>query len=232
MSKEVKPKKRAVKSDVNSYESLKALYFSGKVKPSLNKVIVELEKTPDNMDLLMLSFKSLLRTKNFELLALHADRCIELDPKNPEGHYYKGLALHGTKGKEQEALKNFNEAIILDPDNVQYLHDKAITHFSLYTDYHLPLTFAEKHRVKGEQCLLLIISLIGSKPNPNFLDYFILANVSITIKKNMDAKKYYIKAVNEFENAAVEVQDKNVYKDIIKAQKECLKIIEQNTDFE
>ncbi len=232
MAKEVKPKKRAVKTDANSYEALRALYFSGKVKPSLNKVLIELEKDPNNIDFLLLSFRSLLRTKNFETLETQADKCIELDPTIADGHYYKGLALHGTKGKEQEALKSFNEALELDPDNVEYLQDKAITHFSLYTDYHLPLNFAEKHRVKGEQCLLRIIALVEGNENPTFIDYFVIANVSITIKKNMDAKKYYIKAVSAFEESTDEIQNKNIYKDIIKAQKACLKIIEQNTDFE
>ena len=41
MSKELKEKKKVEK--INSYESLKALYYSGKVKPTLNKIIAELE---------------------------------------------------------------------------------------------------------------------------------------------------------------------------------------------
>ena len=39
MSKEVKEKKTMMKNE--NYDTLKALYYSGKVKPSLNKIIVE-----------------------------------------------------------------------------------------------------------------------------------------------------------------------------------------------
>ena len=39
MGKGVKAKKKMGKID--TYESLKALYYSGKVKPSLNKILVE-----------------------------------------------------------------------------------------------------------------------------------------------------------------------------------------------
>jgi len=228
----MKPKKKAVKSDLSPYESLKALYFSGKVKPSLNKLLIEIEKDPNNIELSLLACDCLCRTKDFESLYSLADKCIRIDKNNAEGFYYKGLALHGTKGKEQDALKNFNEALALDPENVKYLQDKANTHFLLYTDYHLPLNFAEKHRVKGEESLLKIIALIEGKATPDFNDFLIIGNVSLVIKKNMDAKKYYLRAVQSFEEAEVIDQNKNVYKDIIKAQKACLKVIEQNTDFE
>ena len=59
MSKEVK--KKVTKG--NTYETLKALYYSGKVKPSLNKIIVELELYPENLELSLLACQCLIRTK-------------------------------------------------------------------------------------------------------------------------------------------------------------------------
>ena len=49
-----------------SYEALKALYYSGKVKPTLNKVLVELENDNENIDLILLACQCLIRTKDFE----------------------------------------------------------------------------------------------------------------------------------------------------------------------
>jgi tetratricopeptide (TPR) repeat protein len=225
MSKEVKAKKKVVKID--TYESLKALYYSGKVKPSLNKIIVALEKDSENLELVLLACQCLERTKDIDQLALYADVVIKLDPKIAEGYYYKGVALKHTKGKEQEALKNFNEALTLDPDNTIYLKSKASTHFSLYTDYHLPLKFAEKHRLKTEESLLKVIELIEQKENPDYINYLTIADVFMLVSKGIRAKKYYIKAVDAY-NATDELnQDKNVYKDIIKAQNACVKLLDK-----
>ena len=163
-------------------------------------------------------------------LTSFADSLIKSDPEHAGGYYYKGVALHHAKGKEQEALKNFNEALTIEPENVMYLKDKALTHLLLFKDYHLPLNLAEKHRDKGEASLLKIISLVEEKENPDYNEYLTIGNVSITVNRNMDAKKYYIKAVNAFEKAEPINQDMNVYKDIIKAQKACNKIIEKFTE--
>ncbi|MGL1889751.1 MAG: hypothetical protein OCD76_24770 [Reichenbachiella sp.] len=229
MSKEVKVKAvKAVKTI--SYESLKALYFSGKVKPSLNKILSELENSPENLDLRLLACQCLVRTKDFVQLSSFADIAIELEPENAGGYYYKGLALHHSKGKEQEALKNFNQALTIDPENTVYLKGKATTHLELFTDYHLPITLAEKHRAKGEESLMKIISLVEAKENATFIDFMNVGDVSITINRNLDAKKYYIKAVNAFEKAEEVDQNRNLYKDIVKAQKACNRLIEKFTE--
>ena len=228
MSKNVKEKNKVVKG--NTYETLKALYYSGKVKPSLNKIVAELENDSENLDLSLLACQCLLRTKNFDELSSYADVSIKLAPKNSGGYYYKGLAFQHTKGKEQEALKNFNEALTLDPDNTVYLKSKATTHLLLYTDYHLPIKFAEKHRVKAEVSLLKIIELIEQKGNSDYIDFWTIGDVSIMLSRNLEAKKYFIKAVNAFNTSDKSKQDINIYKDIIKAQKACIKLMEKFTE--
>jgi tetratricopeptide (TPR) repeat protein len=225
MSKEAKEKKKVVK--INTYESLKALYYSGKVKPSLNKIIAELENDSENLELIHLACQCLARTKNIDKLSFYADVSIKLAPKNAEGYYYKGVALQHTKGKEQEALKNFNEALSLDPDNTVYLKSKASTHFLLYTDYHLPIKFAEKHRVKAEESLLKVIELIEQKENPDYIDFLTIGDVYVLISKGIHAKKYYIKAVNAYNTSDGSKQDKNIYKDIIKAQNACVRLLDK-----
>ena len=225
MVKEVKTKKKVVKID--TYESLKALYYSGKVKPSLNKMIAKLEKDSENLELVLLACQCLERTKDIEKLSFYAEVSIKLDPKTAEGYYYKGVALKNTKGKEQEALKNFNEALTLDPDNTIYLKSKASTHFSLYTDYHLPLKFAEKHRVKTEESLFKVIELIDKKENPDYKDLLTIADVLVLLSKGVRAKRYYIRAVDTFNASDESMQDKNIYKDIIKAQNACVKLLDK-----
>lgn len=228
MTKEVKAKKRVAK--VDTYESLKALYYSGKVKPSLNKMIAKLENDSENIELVLLACQCLVRTKDIEKLSSYADVVIKLDPKNAEGYYYKGVALQNTKGKEQEALKNFNEALTLDPDNTIYLKSKASTHFALYTDYHLPLKFAEKHRVKTEESLLRVVELIEGKENPDYKDLLTIGDVLVLLSKGVRAKRYYIKAVYIFDNTDESLQDKNIYKDIIKSQNACIKLLDKNIE--
>lgn len=228
MAKEVKGNMKEAKR--TTFESLKALYFSGKVKPSLNKILVALVSDAKNLDLTLLACECLVRTKDFDKLSSYADVAIKLNSKNPGGYYYKGVALHHTKGKEQEALINFNEAIALDPENAVYLKAKASTHLALFTDYHLPIKLADKHRDKGEESLLKIVSLIEQKENPDYVDFLTIGDVSITINRNMDAKKYYIKAVNAFNNSDESNQDMNVNKDIIKSQKACIKLMEKFTE--
>jgi len=214
----------------NTYESLKAMYYLGKVKPSLNRIIAELENDSENIELTLLACQCLVRAKNINDLSSYADICIKLAPKNAEGYYYKGVALQNTKGKEQEALKNFNEALTLDPDNTIYLKSKGITHFSLYTDYHLPLKFAEKHRLKTEESFLKVIELIEQKENPDYKDFLNIADVFILVNKGMHAKKYYFKAVNAYNASDESEQDKNIYKDIIKAQNACKKLLDKSID--
>jgi tetratricopeptide (TPR) repeat protein len=228
MSKEVKEK---TQEEIDkAHAAIKALYFSGKVKPSLNKILVELANDPDNLDLTLLACQCLLRGKDFDQLATYADACIKMAPKNAEGHYYKGEALQHIKGKEQEALKNFNEALVIDPENIIYLKGKGSTHLSLYADFHLPIALAEKHRVKGEESFAKIIALVEEKEAPDFIDYLTMGDVSITLNRNLDAKKFYIRAVKAFDAADEADQDMNIYKDIIKAQKACIKKIETFTE--
>ena len=225
MSKEKKEKKEVMKGE--TYKTLKALYYSGKVKPSLNKILIELKNDSENLELSHLACQCLVRTKNFDDLSKYADVSIKLDPKIAGGYYYKGVAVQHTKGKEQEALKNFNEALTLDPDNTIYLKSKATTHLLLFTDYHLPIKFAEKHRDKAEESLLKIIELIEQKENPDYIDFLTIADVSIMVSRNLDAKKYFIKAVNAFNTSDKSKQDINIYKDIIKAQKACIKLMDK-----
>ncbi|WP_372753293.1 hypothetical protein [Labilibaculum sp.] len=220
-----KEKKKVVK--INTCESLKAMYYSGKVKASLNRIIAELEKDPENLELALLACQCLVRTKDIDKLSFYADVVIKLAPKIAEGYYYKGLVLQHAKGKEQEALKNFNEALILDPDNTTYLKSKANTHFLLYTDYHLPLKFAEKHRAKAEDGLLKVVELIEQKENPDYADFLSIADVLILLSKGIQAKKYYIKAVDAYNASDESNQDKNIYKDIIKAQNACEKLLDK-----
>ena len=221
---------KELKETISTYEALKALYYSGKVKPSLNKILVELKKDSVNLELSLLACQCLERTKNFEELSSYADASIKIAPKNAGGYYYKGVAFQHIKGKEQEALKNFNEALTLDPDNTAYLKSKATTHLLLYTDYHLPIKFAEKHRVKAEVGLLRIIELIEQKDNPDYIEYLTIADVCIMLKQTLNAKKYFIKAVNAFNASDNSQQDMNIYKDIIKAQKACIRLTEKFTE--
>ena len=214
----------------NSYDSLKALYYSGKVKPTLNKILIELEKDAENLPLTLLACQCLLRGKDYATLSEYADRCIKLDDQNSRGYYFKGSALQHIKGKEQEALKVFNEALTIEPENVVYLKENAITHLLLFKDYHLPINFAEKHRIKGEECLTKIITIVEEKESPTFLDLLTISDVSITINKNLDAKKYYAKAVTAFNNADEVDQDMNTFKDIVKGQKACIKLMEKFTE--
>ncbi|MBI9055930.1 MAG: hypothetical protein JEY96_19065 [Bacteroidales bacterium] len=225
MSKE---KQEVMKGE--TYKTLKALYHSGKVKPSLNKIIIELKNDSENLELSLLACQCLVRTKNFDELSKYADISIKLNPKIAGGYYYKGVAVQHTKGKEQEALKNFNEALTLDPDNTIYLKSKATTHLLLFTDYHLPLKFAEKHRDKAKESLLKIIELIEQKENPDYIDFFTIGEVSTLLSQNLDAKKYFIKAVNAFNTSDKSKQDTNIYKDIIKAQKACVKLMDKNIE--
>jgi len=222
MSKEKKEVKKG-----ETYETLKTLYYSGKVKPSLNKILIELKNGSENIKLSLLACQCLVRTKNFKDLSTYADVSIKLNPKIAAGHYYKGLAVQNIKGQEQDALKNFNEALTLDPDNTIYLKSKAITHLLLFTDYHLPLKFAEKHRVKAEESLLKIIELVEQKENADYKDFLIYADVSTMLSRNVVAKKYCIKAINAFNNCDKAKQDINIYKDIIKAQKTCEKLMDK-----
>lgn len=228
MSKEVKEKKKVVKN--NTYETLKALYYSGKVKPSLNKILAELENDSENLELTLLACQCLVRAKNFDELLSYANAAIKLAPKAAEGYYYKGVAFHHSKGKEQEALKNFNEALVIDPENPVYLKDKATTHLSLFKDYDLPIKFAEKHRVKAEVSLLKIIELIEQNENSDYIDFLAAGDASTMASQNVDAKKYYIKAVNAYDASDEAKQNKNIYKDIIKAQKACVKLLEKFTE--
>ncbi len=225
MSKEKKEKKKVMKGE--TYTTLKALYYSGKVKPSLNKILIELKSDTENLELTLLACQCLVRTKNFDDLSKYADVCIKLAPNNAAGYYYKGVAVQHTKGKEQEALKNFNEALTLDPDNTIYLKSKATTHLLLFTDYHLPLKFAEKHRDKARVSLLKIIELMEQKENPDYIDFLTIADVSTLLSQNLDAKKYFIKAVNAFNTSDKSEQDMNIFKDIIKAQKTCIKLMDK-----
>lgn len=225
MSKVKKEKKVVVKGE--TYETLKALYFSGKVKPSLNKILLELKTDSENIELSLLACQCLVRTNNFADLNTHADAIIKLVPENAEGYFYKGLAVQHTKGKEQEALKNFNEALTLDPDNTIYLKSKATVHLLLFADYHLPITLAEKYKDKAEVSLLRAIELIESKEAPSYIEFLTIGEVCIMVTRHVDAKKYFIRAVNAFEATDKAQQDTNIYKDIIKAQKACIKLMEK-----
>ena len=66
MSKGVKVKEGNKMTKSETYATLKALYFSGKVKPSLNKILVELKNDPENLELSLLACQCLVRTKNFD----------------------------------------------------------------------------------------------------------------------------------------------------------------------
>ncbi len=226
MSKEDKE----IVEKASPFEALRALYYSGKVKPTLNKIIVELENEPNQLDLILLACQCLLRGKDYEQLSAFADKALALDDESAAGYYFKGVALHHSKGKEQDALKMFKEAITRDPENVVYLKAKAETHLALFKDYHLPMQIADKQRIKGEECLNQVVAIVEAKENPTYLEYLTIADVSITINKNIDAKMYYIKAVDAFNAAEKEDQNNIVMKDIIKAQNACNRLMQKFTE--
>ncbi|WMN12381.1 hypothetical protein QYS49_33410 [Marivirga salinae] len=214
----------------NTFESLKALYYSGKVRPSLNKVTAELDNDSENLELTLLACQILERTKEFDRLSSYADAVIKLSPEISDGYYYKGVALQFVKGREQEALQNLNKALKIEPENTLYLKTKASTHLSLFKDFDLPLKFAEQHRVKSETSLLKVIELIEKKENPSYKEFYILAEVNMMIDLALNAKMYYLKAVNAYEETDESEQNKNIYKDILKAQKKCIKQLEKFTE--
>jgi len=214
----------------NPYEALKALYYSGKVKPSLNKMLAELENDPNNLEITLLACQALERSKDYDRLATYADAAIKLAPERTDGYYYKGVALQFVKGREQDALKSFNKALELDPDNIDCLKSKATTHLLLFKDFDLPIKFADKHRVKAETCLLRIVELVEGNDDPTYKEFYTLAEVSIMMSKALNAKMYYLKAVNAYETTDAVEQDKNIYKDILKAQKACVKSLEKFTE--
>ncbi|WKV13030.1 tetratricopeptide repeat protein [Marivirga harenae] len=214
----------------STYEALKTLYYSGKVKPSLNKIIPALENDPKDKDLTLLVCQVLERAKDFDRLSTYADDLIKLSPKISDGYYYKGVALQFVKGKEQEALKNFNTALEIDPENLLCLKSKATTHLLLFKDFDLPIKFADKHRIKAETYLLKIVELVEKDENPSYQDLYILAEVNMMMDQALNAKMFYLKAVNAYEEADAAEQDKNIYKDIIKAQKKCIKQLEKFTE--
>lgn len=214
----------------NTYESLKALFYSGKVKPSLNKIIIELENDPSNLDLTLLACKCLLRNKEYKQIEKFADAAVALDDQNPAGYHYKGLALHHSKGKEQEALKNINRALEFEPENVIFLKDKAVTHLALYKDYDLPVKFAEKHRDKSQDCFVKLINIIQEKENPSYVELATVGESSMILSRNLDAKQYFLKAERAFDSAEDVDKNMNIYKDIIKAQKACQKLIEKYSE--
>lgn len=217
-------------STTDTYETIKAMYYSGRVKPSYNKIVKELESDPKNINLILLACQCLVRIKDYNTLLTFAESVIKLEPNNADAYYYKGLACQYTKGQEQESLKNFNEALVLTPDNPRYLQSKGTTHFLLYTDYHLPVKFAEKHRVKAEESFLKVVEVVEAMEEPTYVDYLTLADVCMTISRTIDAKRHYIKAVNAYEAADESDQDKNIYKDIVKAHKACVKQAEKFTE--
>jgi tetratricopeptide (TPR) repeat protein len=221
---------KKIEDNKNNFEVLKALYYSGKVRPSLNKVTAELENDNKNLPLTLLACQILERTKEFDRLSSYADAVIKLSPEISDGYYYKGVALQFVKGKEQEALQNLNKALKIEPENTLYLKTKASTHLSLFKDFDLPLKFAEQHRVKSETCLLKVIELLEKKENPTYKEFYILAEVNMMIDLALNAKMYYLKAVNAYEATDESEQDKNIYKDIIKAQKKCIKQLEKFTE--
>lgn len=214
----------------NSFEALKALYYSGKVKPSLNKIIPALEEDQKNLELTALACEVLQRSKDFDTLSKYADRLIKLAPQMTDGYYYKGVALQFVKGKEQEAVKNFNKALELDPNNLSCLKSKATTHLLLFKDFDLPIKFADKHRVKAETALLKIVDLVEQMDQPSYKDLYILAEVNMMMEQALNAKMFYLKAANSYEDTEPSEQDKNIYKDIIKAQKKCIKQLEKFTE--
>ncbi len=210
--------KKAGKSSDN-YETLKTLYYSGKVKPSLNKMLAYLKENPKDVNVTLLACKCLERSKNYNDLSDFADTVIELAPENGDGYYYKGVALSHIKGKEQDVISNFNKALEISPENLSYLKSKGATHYSLFTDYHLPIKFAEKHRIKAEESLLKVTQLIETKENPDYIEYFTTAEVNVLLEQNIAAKKHLLRAVNAFEATEKSDQDMNIYKEIIKVQK-------------
>ena len=103
-------------------------------------------------------------------------------------------------------------------------------HLLLFKDFDLPVKFAEKHRDKAQESLSKIISLIVDKENPTYLEYLTIGDVSILVSQKHDAKKYFLKAVAAFEATEKEDQNMNIYKDIIKSQNACIKLINKFTE--
>jgi hypothetical protein len=77
---------------------------------------------------------------------------------------------------------------------------------------------------------LKVIELVEQKENPSYKEFFVLAEVNMMVEQALNAKMYYLKAVNEYEAADESDQDKNIYKDILKAQKKCIRQLEKFTE--
>jgi tetratricopeptide (TPR) repeat protein len=61
---------------------------------------------------------------DFEEAIKEFDKAIELDPKNPDSHYNKGVALYKLH-RYEEAIEEFDKAIELDPNNPVYHNNKG-----------------------------------------------------------------------------------------------------------
>lgn len=96
---------KKIEDNKNNFEVLKALYYSGKVRPSLNKVTAELENDNKNLPLTLLACQILERTKEFDRLSSYADAVIKLSPEISDGYYYKGVALQFVKVKNKRHYK-------------------------------------------------------------------------------------------------------------------------------
>jgi hypothetical protein len=100
----------------------------------------------------------------------------------------------------------------------------------LFKDFDLPIKFADKHRIKAETALLKIVALVEQEENPSYRNLYILAEVNMMMEQALNAKMFYLKAVNAYEATEEAEQNKNIYKDIIKAQKKCIKQLEKFTE--
>ena len=103
MSKEVKGKRKVAVSD--TYETLKALYYSGKVKPSLNKMIAKLENDSENIELVLLACQCLERTKDIDKLSFYAELSIKDKTSKKISEFYQESVLNLNEISVPEELK-------------------------------------------------------------------------------------------------------------------------------
>jgi tetratricopeptide (TPR) repeat protein len=101
-----------------------ALMASGDVPNGAREYVRAAELLPDNVDAHLNAARYLLAGREFDQARTHAERVIQKDPKNVEGHILLGSAIAGLKDLPG-AMKEVEEAIELAPTSSLGYTNKA-----------------------------------------------------------------------------------------------------------